>query len=401
MSGNHLSLHDIKQMDQDYYFGVFGQRGPLVFERGEGSWLIDNQNNRYLDMLGGIAVNVLGHGNPALVSAISEQAAKLIHCSNLYYIENQAKLAKKLCSIAEMDKAFFCNSGAEANEAAIKLVRAYRNRSEDKRHVILTAKQSFHGRTLATATATGQEKYNLPFAPLPPGFDTLPFGDIFALKKKLEDGKVAALMLELVQGESGVHALEQAYVEEAALLCKKHDALLIIDEVQTGMGRTGYFTAARRYGIQADIITLAKGLGGGVPIAAMLARGDVCNGFLPGDHGSTFGGNPLATAAALAVINEIEKHDLMNEAKRKGELLANELNKIPGVRDVRGLGLMVAFGPVNQDAVTWKNSLMHAGILVGSVGLDTIRLLPPLTVSDSEIKHFVDAVKQVSHTFSS
>lgn len=291
-----------------------------------------------------------------------------------------------------MDKAFFCNSGAEANEAAFKLVRAYFHKQGKPRPRILSAKQSFHGRTLATVTATGQPKYNQAFAPLPPGFDYVAFNDIEAIEAAI-GSNVAAVILELIQGESGVHPLSATYVEAVAALCKKHGALLIVDEIQTGMGRCGAFTAAQAYGVDADIVTLAKGLGGGLPIGAMLATDKIAQAFEPGDHGSTFGGNPLVCSAALAVLAEYERLDLTNEAARKGQILQALLCDVNGIEVIRGMGLMVGFDLVKEDASSCKTKLREAGILVGSVGDRSIRLLPPLTVSDEELKHFVDQLK--------
>lgn len=387
-------LAEIIELDQQYYFNVFGQRTPLLFTSGSGSWLTASDGQRYLDLLGGIAVNVLGHGNPVLTQAIQEGATRLLHCSNLYYIEYQSRLAKLCCEAGGMDKAFFCNSGAEANEAAIKLVRAYHNKKGQPRPRILSAKQSFHGRTLATVTATGQPKYNELFAPLPSGFDYVNFNDIDDLKQKLTPD-VGAILLECVQGESGVHPISQAYADAVAKLCKEEGILLVIDEVQSGMGRTGSFTSAQHYGIDADIITMAKGLGGGLPIGAMLAKDEVAAAFSPGDHGSTFGGNPLVCRAACAVFAEYERLDLIREAKRKGDLLKAMLEDMPGITAVRGLGLMVGFDIKNQSAVVLKNALRDYGILVGSVGDQTIRLLPPLTVEDEELEHFILTLKTV------
>lgn len=379
-------------LDQQYYFNVFGERTPLMFTHGEGSWLYTTDGKRYLDMLGGIAVNVLGHANPALTEAIQTAAGKLLHVSNLYYIEQQSRLAQALCQATSMDKAFFCNSGAEANEAAFKLVRAYFHKQGKPRPRILSAKQSFHGRTLATVTATGQPKYNQTFAPLPPGFDYVAFNDIEAMEAAI-GSDVAAVILELIQGESGVHPLSAAYVEAVAALCKKHGALLIVDEIQTGMGRCRAFTAAQAYGVDADIVTLAKGLGGGLPIGAMLATDKIAQAFEPGDHGSTFGGNPLVCSAALAVLAEYERLDLTNEAARKGQILQALLGDVVGIEGIRGMGLMVGFDLVKEEASSCKTKLREAGILVGSVGDRSIRLLPPLTVSVEELKHFVVQLK--------
>lgn len=394
--GNDLEtlLNEIKALDQRYFMNTFGNRTPLLFDHGEGSWLIDHEGNRYLDMLGGIAVNVLGHGNKALTTAIIEQASKVLHVSNLYYIESQSRLAERLCQMTDMDKVFFSNSGAEANEAAIKLVRAYFNKRGESRPRILTAEGSFHGRTLATAAATGQPKYNLPFRPLPPGFETVKFNDIDDLKMKMGTD-VGAIMLEMVQGESGVYPLAPDYVRAVIEFCQTYGSLLIIDEIQTGMGRCGSFTASAHYGIRPDIITLAKGLGGGLPIGAVLATNQVSSAFEVGDHGSTFGGNPLVCAAALAVLDEYQRLNLCSGAKIKGQDLMEGLRTLAGITAVRGIGLMLGFDVTKSSAIQYKERLRSQGILVGSVGEKSIRLLPPLTIEDAEISHFLSVLKAI------
>lgn len=394
MTYNDPILQEIIELDQQYYMNVFGERSPLLFTAAEGSWLRASDGQSYLDLLGGIAVNVLGHKHPAMQQAIQSAASKLLHCSNLYYIESQSRLAQKCCEASAMDKVFFCNSGAEANEAVIKLVRAYHNKKGVQRSRILSAQESFHGRTLATVTATGQAKYNKLFTPLPEGFDYVAFNDIEDLKRKLSPD-VGGILLELIQGESGVHPVSLAYAQEVAAICAEKGILLIIDEVQTGIGRTGAFTAAQHYGIEADIITLAKGLGGGLPIGAMLAKADVAAAFAPGDHGSTFGGNPFVCEVALAVLTAIEEEHLVHEAKRKGELLKASLTSIPGIVDVRGLGLMLGIELESAHAVETKEALREAGILVGSVGQKTLRILPALTIKDEELGCFAEKIEAI------
>jgi acetylornithine/N-succinyldiaminopimelate aminotransferase len=393
-------LQEVISLDDQYYLNTFGRRVPLCVDHGEGVWLYGTDNKRYLDMIGGIAVNVLGHAHPRLVSAIAGQAAKVIHCSNYYYNEPQARLAEKLAVLTGLPGArvFIGNSGAEANEAAIKLARGYFHKKSQPRTRIVSALQSFHGRTLATATATGQPRYSAPFAPLPGGFHHILFNDEAALRQAI-DGETCALLLELVQGESGINPASQAYAKLAEQLCRETGARLIIDEIQTGMGRTGCFLASQLYGIEPDIVTLAKGLAGGVPIGAVVANGDTASGFAPGDHGSTFGGNPLACAAALAVLEEYEQAGLVTRAAALGEQLKTSLQGLmaaqPKIREVRGRGLMIGIELPAGQAVPAKMALMKKGYLVGSVGDSVVRLLPPLILPQEEIGPFVEAFSAV------
>lgn len=387
-------LNEIIELDQQHYLNCFGTRVPLCVDHGEGPWLFGTDGNKYLDMIGGIAVNVLGHAHPRLVRAISEQAAKVIHCSNYYYNEPQTRLAAKLAALTGLDRAFIGNSGAEANEAAIKLARGYFHKQGQPRVQIVSALMSFHGRTLATATATGQPKYSAPFAPLPAGFVHVPYNDMDALRAAVSD-KTCAVMLELIQGESGVRPADPDYVRLAAQLCRETGARLIIDEIQTGMGRTGQFLASQFYGIQPDIVTLAKGLAGGVPIGAILANAETATGFAPGDHGSTFGGNPLACAAALAVLDEYEQAGLVKAAAELGEQLQAALRSLmtslpDAVSEVRGAGLMIGIELSAPIAASVKSIMLGKGYLVGSVGASVIRLLPPLNLPADLIKPFVN-----------
>ncbi len=379
-------------LDQSYYMHVFGNRIPVAFTKGKGIYLYSTEGKRYMDLLGGIAVNSVGHANPRLVRAVSSQAGKLIHCSSLYYIPNQGELARRLVEKTFADRAFFCNSGAEANEGAIKLARAYFYKKGAPRGKIISALQSFHGRTLATVTATGQPKYNLPYAPLPEGFCHVPFNDIAALEKEVDDN-TCAVILELVQGESGVIPADKAYIAAARRICDEKGALLIIDEVQTGVGRTGTLFAYEQYGIEPDVLTAAKGLAGGVPIGALLAKGDAAEVFEPGDHGSTFGGNPLAMAAALAVLEEIEKRKLCDNAKNVGAFLKKKLerlmSKTGAIAEVRGMGLLIGIECKEDIAVETKNALFEKGYLVGSIGPRVIRLAPPLILSKRDAAAFV------------
>ncbi len=397
-----MDLNSIMEVDERYYLNTFGKRTPVSFTSGEGVFVKDTNGDTYLDMLSGIAVNILGHGNKHLIQTICEQAGKLIHCSNLYYIESQARLAQRLCQATGMERAFFCNSGAEANEAAIKLTRGYYHRENSPRTTFYSAVNSFHGRTLATITATGQPKYNRPFAPLPPGFSYLPFNDIAALEEAVRRPDTAGIILELIQGESGVHPVSPEYAKAAEALCKKHGVTLIVDEIQTGMGRTGQFLSTRHYGIKADIVTMAKGLAGGMPIGALLAQGDVCAGFEPGSHGTTFGGNPLACASALAVLDEYERLKLGDRAAKNGDYLAGRLNQLRGrhpslIAEVRGIGLMTAIDltEMADSATTIRDALFNKKVLVNATGPHTLRLLPPLILESAQIDQFIEILEAV------
>ena len=384
-------LKSIIEKDDASFLRAFGRRSPVCFDHGNGLYLYDTEGKAYMDLIGGIAVNVLGHAHPHLVSAIAGQAGKLIHCSNLYYIENQAILAERLGNLFGGGRVFFANSGAEANEGAIKLARGYFYHKGDPRARIVSAVQSFHGRTLATATATGQTKYSAPFAPLPSDFVHVPFNDLDAMKTAVDD-RTCAVMLELIQGESGVNPADPAYVTAVAEWCREKGALLIIDEIQTGMGRTGHFFAFEAYGIRPDIVTLAKGLAGGVPIGALIANETASTGFEPGDHGSTFGGNPLACAAALAVLDVYEKEGLVDRAGQMGACFRDRLEALmlqgAPITAVRGMGLMIGIGLETPVAADIKSRMLAKGFLIGSVGTQTLRLLPPLIITEEQIDTF-------------
>ncbi len=391
-------LERVMRLDKEYYCNTFGERMPVCFTHGKGSYLYDTEDKKYLDLLGGIAVNSLGHANPRLVKAIADQAKKFIHCSSLYYIEEQAELAQALVKRTFADRVFLCNSGAEANEAALKLARTYFYRQGTPRRKIITAKQSFHGRTIATATATGQEKYNRMFHPLPDGFVHVPFNDIDAMAK-LIDKDTCAVMLEPIQGESGVIPATREYLTAVRSFCSRFDVPLILDEVQTGVGRTGTLYAYEQFGIVPDILTSAKGLGGGVPIGAMLATEKYASAFLPGDHGSTFGGNPLAAAAALAVLKEIDHKNLLQNVQIVALLLRKKLTRISknksAIKEIRGLGLLVGIEFHQPVAVEIKNKALAAGFLVGSIGDRVLRLAPPLNVKKQEIQSFSNFLAEI------
>ncbi len=362
-------------------------RVPIRLVRGQGSRVWDEQGRAYLDFVSGIAVNTLGHAHPRLAEAVCEQARRLIHCSNLYHIPEQEQLAARLCALSGLDRAFFCNSGAEANEAAIKLARKYYHDMGSPRRTVISATQSFHGRTVLTLTATGQEKVKRGFDPLPAGFVHVPLNDAAALERSLGPD-TAAVLLEPIQGEGGVREASIAYLRHVRRLCDENGILMILDEVQTGIGRTGCMFAYEHFGIRPDVLTLAKGLGGGVPIGCMLATEQVASAFGPGSHGSTFGGNPLSCRAALTVLDVIEREQLLRNVRERGERLMRGLEELlrrfPCIREVRGQGLLVGM-ELDRDVARLMELARAQGLLVLSAGARVLRLLPPLTVSDQEI----------------
>ena len=396
---NDLAL--ISDFDKNYCLQVFAPL-PVAFVKGKGSYLYDTQGTKYLDMIGGIAVNALGHGNPKLVSAISKQAKDLIHCSNYYYIPQRSELAYRLCRASFADKAFFCNSGAEANEAAIKLARGYFYYKGEARTEIITAEMSFHGRTYGSMTATGQEKFSKPFGPIVPGFKYVPFNDIDAIKLAITP-KTAAIMLELIQGESGVRPADVEYVKAVRELCNEKGILLIFDEVQTGIGRTGKMFCYQNYGVTPDIMTLAKGLGGGVPIGAMLCTDEVATGFKVGDHGSTFGGNPLACAAGIAVLEYFGEANLLDNVNLVSAFLFEKLGKLKNkyscVTSVRGLGLLIGI-EFDETVIAsgLREELMRNGFLVSAIGRSVIRIAPPLILTKSQANQFVRTLDSLLST---
>lgn len=373
-------------------------RWPISIVKGEGNYLWDDQGKRYLDLVSGIAVTSLGNVPPKVKGKLQEQMDTLWHCSNLFNIPVQEAFADKLVSLTCGNRAFFCNSGGEANEAAIKLARRYAQRvlNED-RYEVITFTQSFHGRTLATLTATGQDKVKDGFAPLPEGFKTLPYNDRKALREAITD-KTIAIMLEMVQGEGGVNPADPAFVEEIKALCAEHNLLIIVDEVQTGIGRTGKWFAYQHYDIEPDIITMAKGLGSGFPIGAMVGKEKLAQAFGPGTHGTTFGGNPLAATAGLATLETIDEDGYIQKVNEMGEYLRTQLEGLkashPNIVEVRGKGLLVGMemdAPVG-DAVT---ALREEGFLLLMAGPNVIRILPPFTITKEEIDEAVQALARV------
>lgn len=372
-------------------------RWPVRAVRGEKHWLWDESGRRYLDFTSGIGVTNLGHVPEAVKQAVAAQLEALWHCSNFFHIPLQERLAEKLCTLSGLDRAFFCNSGAEANEAAIKLARRYFQVVKgEKRYEVVTFHRSFHGRTLATLTATGQEKVKTGFAPLPEGFRSVPYGDLAALEAAVTDN-TAAVMLELVLGEGGVVPAEPAFVRGVAELCRRRDLLFIVDEVQTGLGRTGTLFAFQQYGVVPDIVTLAKGLGSGLPVGAMLAKAFLSDAFGPGSHGTTFGGNPVAMAAALATLEELERGGWLERVRAMGALLKERLaelaTRMPAVVEVRGLGLMLGV-QVTVPVADVLAALRRRGVLMLPAGTDVIRLLPPFTIGPAEVEVAVRALAE-------
>ncbi len=385
-------LKDTIELDKKYYMNIFGDRLPVCFVKGEGMKLIADDGREYYDFLGGIAVNALGHHHPLFIEALKKQLDKLIHTSSLYYIENQAKLAQKLVENTCADRVMFCNSGAEANEGAMKLAKIYFYKKGLDKYEILTLDKSFHGRTLATVAATGQEKYQKPYRPLLPGIRQVPPNDIDAMKAAVTD-KTAAIMIETIQGESGVHPMSEEYIRELREFCTEKDIILIFDEVQTGMGRTGHLFSSQLYGVYPDIFTCAKALGGGIPIGAVCAVEKVAAAFEPGDHGTTFGGNPFATAAGLAVFDIFEKEGLVENANKMGvyfkERLSEVQEKFPDkVVEIRGAGLLIGIELQPEIAKAVSQKMFEDGLLVSLCGGTTIRIAPPLIISKNDINMF-------------
>lgn len=381
-----MSAENLAELEQRYLMGTF-KRLPITLSSGHGAVAVDSDGREYLDLVGGIAVNVLGHAHPAVARALAEQSQRLIHASNLYYTEPQVRLAQRLVELAFPSRVFFCNSGAEANECAIKLARKWGRLKGAGAHEIIGTEGAFHGRTLATVTAGGTAKYKEPFGPLPEGFRHVPYGDVRAIKQATSESTVAVL-LEPVMGESGVVVPPAGYLRQVRQWCDEQNLLLILDEVQTGLGRTGRWFAHQHEGITPDVMTLAKGLGGGVPIGACLAapRADVLE---PGDHGTTFGGNPLACAAGLAVLRTIEEQGLVEHALEMGELLQSELATLSGVSEVRGRGLMQAVvfeEPVARDL---QLRCLEHGVIVNATDDHTLRLVPPLIITADQIDQAV------------
>jgi len=386
-----MNTQRVIELNDKYLMRTY-RRAPVAFASGQGARLTDVEGKVYLDFVAGIAVSVLGHNHPALSTAIRTQAARLLHVSNLYQIPQQGELARWLVIHSSLARAFFCNSGAEANEAAIKLARKWGRARGGERFQIIVAEQSFHGRTLGSLAATAQPKYHHGFEPLPAGFVAVPFNDLNALRLATT-GEVCAVMLEPVQGEGGIHMASADYLQGVRRFCTELGLLLILDEVQTGIGRTGRLFAYEHFGILPDVLTLAKGLGGGVPIGAMLAGVEAAEAFSPGDHGSTFGGNPLACAAALAVLTTIESDGLVQRAANVGAYLLERLRALARrhavIVDVRGLGLMLAV-ELSVEAAPVVDACRERGLLVNAVTPNTLRLVPPLIITPADVDEAVE-----------
>lgn len=366
--------------------------------RGEGCYLIGEQGERYLDFAAGIAVNALGHGHPAVTRAIRQQAARLLHVSNLYHIAPQSELARELCRRSFAERVFFCNSGAEANEAAIKLTRRYGAEWLGGKYEILSTFNSFHGRTLATLTATGQEKVRAGYDPLPAGFRQAPYGDLGAMEAAIDEEKTAGILVEPIQGEGGVVVPDKSYLRGLRELCDQKGLLLIFDEVQVGMGRTGKLFAYEHFGVEPDIMTLAKALGGGLPLGAMLAKEKVARSFVPGAHASTFGGNPLACNVGLAVLKTLVQGGALKNCAKMGKVLVQALVEMKGrfssIRDVRGKGLIVGM-ELDIDGTGIVEECMKAGLLINCTAHKVLRFIPPLIIGEKEIKRGLGILEKV------
>ena len=395
-----MTEEKIFERDDKNYLPVF-KRYKIVLERGEGAYLYDINGKRYIDFLAGIAVNVLGHNYPPLVKAITEQAAKVIHVSNLYYTQPQADAAAKLVKLSGLDRAFFANSGAEANEGAIKIARKFAKQIATDKTQIITAWDSFHGRTLATLTATGQPKYHKGFEPLPASFDYVHYNDIDELAAKMSD-KTCAVMLETIQGEGGVYPPKGDYLKQVRELCDKHGALLILDEIQAGIGRSGKFFAYDKYGIKPDIVTLAKGLAGGVPIGAFICTEKVAQAFHPGDHGTTFGGNPLACAAANVVLDTVPDEKFLAHVEEVGAYFKEKLidlqKKYPAqISEIRGEGLILGAQLDNpkRSGVEIVNECMKRGAIINCTVGTVLRFIPPLIITSAQVDEVINILDNV------
>lgn len=392
-----LTNEEIFAKDKSDYLPVFA-RYNIVLDHGDGPYVYDTKGKKYIDFLAGIAVNVVGHNYKPLVDAVSQQASKMIHCSNLYYTEVQVEAAEKLKKLSGIDKVFFGNSGAEANEGAIKLARKYATNIDPEKIQIISALHSFHGRTLATLTATGQDHYHHGFGPLPAGFDYVPYNDIQALEAKMSD-KTCAVMLEAIQGEGGVHVPDPDYLPKVRALCDKYNAVLIFDEVQCGMGRTGTFFGCQQFGVKPDIVTLAKGLAGGVPIGAFMATDKVANAFHAGDHGSTFGGNPLACAAACVVLDALIDGNLMENAKEIGAYLQSKFEeykaKYPNlIKEVRGRGLILGM-ELTRPGREIANECLDYGAIINCTAGNVLRFVPPLNITKAHVDELISVLDKV------
>ena len=392
-----MDSQTLMMLSEKYVANTYA-RYPVLLVRGKGTRVWDLEGEEYLDFVSGLAVCNLGHCHPKVVKAIQDQAEKLIHVSNFYYIEPQIQLASLLCKHSFADKVFFCNSGAEANEGAMKLARKYAKEKMGKdRHEIITMERSFHGRTLATLTATGQEKFHKGYEPLMPGFKYVPFNDIGAVKNAI-DSKTCAVMLEPIQGEGGVNCPSEGYLKALREICDKKGLLLIFDEVQVGMGRTGKLFAYEHDEVEPDMLTLAKSLAGGVPIGALLIKRGIADSFKPGDHASTFGGNPLATAAGVAALTTILEEGMLENCQKMGDYFISQLEEIkkkfPFVKEVRGKGLILGM-ELKIDGSSIVKEMLKKKILINCTMGNVLRFLPPLIVTKEEIDRVIKTLEEV------
>ena len=385
-----MNTKDLIKIEDDYFINTF-TRQPIVLDHGEGVKVVDIDGNEYLDMFAGIAVNSLGHNHPKLVKATQDQAEKLIHISSIYYNEPALTYAKKLIDLADFDRIFYSNSGAEANEGAIKLAVKYTGKSE-----VISTVDSFHGRTLVTLAATGHEEYHEPFkAVLPDGFINVPYNDIDAIKDAITEN-TAAIIVEPIQGEGGINVPDADYLKEIEKICHEKDIVFIVDEVQTGFGRCGTLFAHELFGVKPDIMTMAKGIGGGVPMGGILATEKVASAFVPGDHGTTFGGGPLVCAAANAVLDVIIEENLLDNVNEVGDYFISELKKLDKevIADVRGKGLMVGV-ELTKPGAEYVDKLRQAGFLINCTAGNVLRFVPPLIITKAEIDKFVKALDEI------
>lgn len=386
-----MNTEDIIALEKKYVMHTYG-RQPLALSKGNGALVWDVDGKKYIDCFAGLAVNNVGHAHPKVVDAICNQAKKMLHCSNIYYTEEQVVLAKLLCEISSYDKVFFCNSGAEANEGAVKLARKY-----TKKGNVICMDNSFHGRTLAMVAATGQHKYKKGIEPIPQGFKHTPYGDVDAVAEKIDDN-TAGVLVEPIQGEGGVVVPPKNYLKELKELCEDKDILFMVDEVQTGFGRTGNMFASEIFGVNADITTIAKGLGGGFPIGGILAREEIADAFEAGDHGTTFGGNPLACAAAKASIEAIMEENLTDNAKKQGKYFKDKLMQLKKkygiIEDVRGYGLLIGM-ELNIKCGDIVNKVADKGVLINCTADKVLRFAPPLLIEKDQIDVTLDVLDEV------
>lgn len=389
-----MHFQKIKELENQYVMNTYG-RVEIALEKGEGSILYDTKGNSYIDLTSGIGVNSLGYHHPALTQAIQQQAESLMHCSNIFYSRPMAEVAEMLCQATGLSKVFFGNSGAEANEGMIKLARKYStDKYGKKRNKILSLRQSFHGRTMATLMATGQDKFHKYFYPFPTGFDYVEANNFEDFVSHIDD-TVCGIMMEMIQGEGGVLPLDKDFVQQVTTYCQQRDILVMIDEVQTGIGRTGTLFCYEQYGIQPDIISVAKGLAGGVPMGGFVCNEKCAEVLQPGMHGSTFGGNLLASVAARTVLHTVNEPAFLQTVKEKGDYLKKQLLPLDKIKTVRGKGLMLGIIVDPEQRAEYVAQLREKGVLVLTAGTDAIRLLPPLVITYEEIDQALAAMKEV------